>query len=104
MGAVRRKAKPAKPAPKTAPKPRLVKPLARITEELEPCAGCGAVAYGHPIVGVTKDQETGQWEAFPVCDLCWRDPSHRVHPLKMHFFPASQAKEAVAKAGSSTIG
>jgi hypothetical protein len=56
------------------------------------------------MVGVALDVETGAWAAFPVCDACWREPSHRVVPLKMHFFQAGQAAEAVARAGSSDIG
>ena len=91
-----------KPVHKAAPKP-VRKPAQRLSVG-EPCAGCDVEADRFPMVGVTMDRETGEWEAFPVCEMCWRDPAHRVHPLKMHFFPASQAKQAVAMAGSSGIG
>ena len=33
--------------------------------------------------------------SYPICHLCWSDPSHRQVTLKMHFFPASQADVAV---------
>lgn len=56
------------------------------------------------MVGVAMDRETGRFAAFPVCNACWRDPSHRVAPLKMHFFQRGQAAAAVAMAGSSNIG
>jgi len=71
---------------------------------MEPCTGCGAVALRHPMVGVALDAKTRTWVAFPVCDACWREPTHRVVPLKMHFFKASQAAQAVVRAGSSNIG
>jgi hypothetical protein len=58
----------------------------------------------HPIVGVTKDLETGEWEAFPVCSPCHQDPQHRKVKLKMHFFPREMKKIAVARAGSLDIG
>jgi hypothetical protein len=59
------------------------------------CSGCGAVAESHPYVGVTRDQETQAMTAYPICHLCWADPSHRQHPLKMHFYEARLAPEAV---------
>ena len=59
------------------------------------CSGCGAVAASHPYVGVARDAETGLMTAYPICHLCWADPSHRQVPLKMHFFAANQAPEAV---------
>jgi hypothetical protein len=68
------------------------------------CAGCGARSASHPMVGVTHDRESGRSTAFPVCEQCWRDPRHRLVPLKMHFFEASQAAVAVARAGSSNLG
>lgn len=58
----------------------------------------------HPMIGVAFDQKGGQAAAFPVCDSCWRDPAHRLVVLKMHFFPADRAREAVAAAGASKIG
>ena len=59
------------------------------------CSGCGAVAASHPYVGVARDQETGVMTAYPICYLCWSDPSHRQRPLKMHFHDASMADTAV---------
>lgn len=67
------------------------------------CAGCGAEGI-HPMVGVYRDEETGQHAAAPVCEACWRDPAHRTKVLKMHFFPRAQADEAVRKAGSRSLG
>jgi hypothetical protein len=60
----------------------------------ELCSGCGALAPAHPIVGVTRDED-GRMASFPICHACWMDPSHRQHPLKMHFFDRSQASVAV---------
>lgn len=62
---------------------------------MELCSGCGATAEAHPIVGVTRDEETEKMAAFPVCYQCWVDPGHRQRPLKMHFFDRSQAEVAV---------
>jgi hypothetical protein len=62
------------------------------------CSGCGAVAPYHPYVGVARDQETGLMTAYPICFLCWNDPSHRQHKLKMHFFDARSAQVAVVAA------
>lgn len=59
------------------------------------CSGCGAVAAAHPYVGVARDQETGLMTAYPICEQCWRDPVHRLWPLKMHFFLAHEAPSAV---------
>lgn len=71
---------------------------------MEVCTGCGAVAQAHPMVGVCRDAESGRMASFPVCERCWRDPTHRMAPLKMHFFPRFLAEVAVAAAGSSSIG
>jgi hypothetical protein len=59
------------------------------------CSGCGAVAPAHPIMGVTRDTETGRMAAFPICAACWSDPSHRRRPLKMHFFDRTDAAVAI---------
>lgn len=59
------------------------------------CSGCGAVAESHPFVGVTRDEETQLMTSYPICHLCWSDPSHRQVTLKMHFFDARQADVAV---------
>jgi hypothetical protein len=67
------------------------------------CSGCGTVAESHPYVGVARDVETGLMTAYPVCFLCWRDPEHRQHPLKMHFFDARQAPQAVADAEANIL-
>ena len=69
----------------------------------EPCAGCGEMSNSHPMIGITKD-EGGEMAAFPVCGLCWKNPSHRKARLKMHFFDATQAKLALDYAGSEHIG
>jgi len=73
-------------------------------DSLEPCIGCGAMSVSHPFVGVTRDKESGEMAAFPVCAACWKDPAHRKTVLKMHFFPREKAKVAVAMAGSNAIG
>lgn len=70
---------------------------------MEPCSGCGAMAENHPIVGVTRDQETGRMAPFPVCFLCWRDPAHRTHVLKMHFFQPHMAAQAVEDAENNIL-
>ena len=62
------------------------------------CSGCGTVAASHPYVGVARDVETDLMTVYPICHLCWADPSHRQVPLKMHFFQANQANEAVTAA------
>lgn len=70
---------------------------------VEPCSGCGAMSERHPIVGVARDQETGQMTAYPICHRCWVDPSHRTVTLKMHFFDASQATGAVSAADRNIL-
>ena len=60
----------------------------------EVCAGCDSVAAAHPFAGVGKD-ENGATVQKPVCFLCWKDPGHRKHPLKMHFFEKWQGAAAV---------
>jgi len=55
------------------------------------------MAPSHPWVGVTRDED-GLMAAFPICQKCWQDPSHRQRVLKMHFFPKQQAPEAVTAA------
>jgi hypothetical protein len=67
------------------------------------CSGCGAVATLHPYVGVARDQETGLMTAYPVCYLCWSDPTHRQRVLKMHFFEERQAEDAVAAAEANIL-
>jgi len=67
------------------------------------CSGCGAVAATHPFVGVARDEETNLMTAYPICYLCWNDPSHRQHKLKMHFFEAKQAPEAVQAAEENIL-
>ena len=68
----------------------------------EVCAGCEAVAPRHPWSGIGHEDPDGpggepaRFVAFPVCDLCHRDPQHRSkRPLKMHFFPRNQRRQAV---------
>lgn len=74
-------------------------------DNIEVCiGGCGATSKRFPVVGVTEDKETGEFAAFPVCEDCWRDPSHRETKLAMHFFPREQEDVAVAMAGSDSIG
>lgn len=67
------------------------------------CSGCGAVAESHPFVGVCRDQETNLMTAYPICHLCWADPSHRQVPLKMHFFDPRQADQAVQAAEDNIL-
>jgi hypothetical protein len=67
------------------------------------CSGCGTVAPSHPFVGVARDQETGLMTAYPICMLCWRDPSHRKVTLKMHFFDPGQADQAVQDAEANIL-
>lgn len=63
----------------------------------EPCAGCGDVA-DHPVIGVTRDKVTQQMTGYPICLACWRDPTHRKVPLKMHFFDQRVKLQAVQAA------
>jgi hypothetical protein len=35
--------------------------------------------------------------------MCWSDPSHRQHTLKMHFFPAHEAAGAVEAAEQNIL-
>lgn len=67
------------------------------------CSGCGAVAPSHPFVGVARDEESGQMTSYPICHMCWSDPSHRQHTLKMHFFPAHEAAGAVEAAEQNIL-
>jgi hypothetical protein len=67
------------------------------------CSGCGAVAASHPFVGVARDQETNLMTAYPICYQCWSNPSHRQRPLKMHFFDAHQAGDAVVAAEENIL-
>ena len=69
----------------------------------EMCSGCGAMAPQHPIAGVARDQETGLMAEFPVCAACHRDPEHRQHPLKMHFFDRISAPQAVKDAENNIL-
>lgn len=69
---------------------------------MEACAGCGIQTTGqHPYVGIGRadlETNTGEMVAHPVCEPCWRDPAHRVHPLKMHFALRADADRAVRAA------
>ena len=67
------------------------------------CSGCGAVAESHPFVGVCRDEETNLMTAYPICQACWADPSHRLVPLKMHFHNAHDAVEAVTAAEDNIL-
>jgi len=67
------------------------------------CSGCGAVAANHPFVGVARDAESELMTAYPICYLCWVDPAHRQHPLKMHFFEAKDAPTAVKAAEDNIL-
>ena len=69
---------------------------------MELCIGCDATAPTHPYVGVGRDR-AGAWDAFPVCEACWKDPAHRKGTLKMHFFPRSQADSALAAAEDNIL-
>ena len=67
------------------------------------CSGCGTIASSHPYVGVARDEESGLMTAYPICHACWTDPAHRQHTLKMHFFEARQASEAVVAAEENIL-
>lgn len=67
------------------------------------CSGCGAVAAHHPWVGVTRDTESNLMTAFPICHACFSNPAHRQRPLKMHFFEAGQAIDAVWAAEANIL-
>lgn len=79
------------------------------------CVGCGILSTAHPIVAVMQPADvpdgvavsapnTRGFVAAPCCDACHRDPAHRVHPIKGHFFAASDAQAAVFHAGSNVLG
>jgi len=75
--------------------------------EPQPCVGlCGYIAPEeiYNWYGVKKDEETGEWEAFPVCDRCFHHPEHRKQNLKMHFFAREMKAQGLARAGSTNIG
>lgn len=69
----------------------------------ETCAGCDTVAESHPFVGVARDDDTNLMTAYPVCQLCWSDPSHRRYILKMHFFDKRLAEQAVVAAEDNIL-
>ena len=72
---------------------------------MEVCAGCGNVASSFPIVGIKRDPENyNHWASFPICEKCWKDPKHRVFPLKMHFFDKRSEQIALERAGSTDLG
>lgn len=75
----------------------------------EKCAGCGAVSETHPFIGIGTRFDglldcIGKKGNFPICDLCHKNPTHRLYRLKMHFFPKSQAKIAIERAWSTELG
>jgi hypothetical protein len=41
--------------------------------------------------------------AYPICFLCWNDPTHRQRPLKMHFFDRRVADTAVWAAENNIL-
>ena len=69
----------------------------------EPCSGCGTIAESHPFVGVARDEETNLMTSYPICHLCWADPSHRTHTLKMHFFDRRLADMPVTAAEENIL-
>lgn len=71
---------------------------------MEPCSGCGVMSENHPFVGVTRDAESEEMAAFPVCGACQRHTEHRKVRLKMHFFPREMKDIAVARAGKGDVG
>ena len=68
----------------------------------ERCIGCGGLSVRHPWVAVTI--RSGGPVALPVCMACQRDPLHRRFPIKGHFFKRELATQALAAAGSTTVG
>jgi thymidine kinase len=80
---------------------------------MEQCVGCGAKSRRHPIVGVAargdvEGDRIGEREGYvahPVCERCWREPTTRkVQGLKMHYFERNRMDDALAAAGSDSIG
>jgi hypothetical protein len=94
------------------------------------CAGCGATApnrqkivnneivnfstYDYVGVGspdleaqTTPEGEEGldpaDMVAYPVCDACFTNPTHRTTPLKVHFFPREAVKIAVLTARAQIL-
>lgn len=72
----------------------------------EVCAGCGAKAEAHPIIGISGPgaHDTPGYSDHPVCAACHQNPEHRTTPLKMHFFERAAREQALARAGDSGIG
>lgn len=70
---------------------------------MEMCSGCGSVAENYPFVGIARDEETNLMTAYPICHPCWADPNHRKRPLKMHFFEARFAPDAVKAAEDNIL-
>lgn len=84
---------------------------------MEACVGCGALDIEHPWVGVgtvtrgPRVKFLTRMASYPVCDACWRAPSHRSKcgglfgvTMKLHYFPKAQERQALAMAGSGHIG
>jgi hypothetical protein len=74
-----------------------------MSADLEPCAGCGEMSVAHPIVGL-RQNEKGDFEAWPVCRSCHINPAHRHVKLVMHFFYRAMKEVALLRAGSPDIG
>lgn len=64
------------------------------------CAGCGARAWRHPMVGIGRGSDD-QLQIFSVCERCWAVPNNRNCVLDMVFFPRDQAERALAAAIST---
>lgn len=85
--------------------------------EPERCGGCEMKASKHPwvavmnaadaeAIGATALTETSPkgFVAVSVCNACYLEPAHRVHPLKAHFFPRGAAQSAARLAGAQDVG
>jgi hypothetical protein len=87
----------------------------------ESCVGCSQKADEHPFVGIGNQDIVGRgmqpvksipkevnknFRAFPVCEKCWADTSHRKKTLKMTFFTREDAMVALVLAdhSSSSVG
>lgn len=65
------------------------------------CVCCGMSALAHPYIGVGRadlSSNDGPMVEHPVCASCWAHPGRRTKPVKVAFFPRSQAPIAVAMA------
>jgi hypothetical protein len=80
------------------------------------CIGCGVQTKAPAAYAIMSDEDLkklkakpavrgkGRFHAATVCDLCFRDPSHRKRTLKAHYALPDDVGRMLGRAGSSSIG